>query len=118
MHEESLIRSLLRQVDALAEQHEALNVEQIDVEVGPLSGVESLLLKDAFGRLQGASNYCGRSRLVVADVPLQAICLTCQREFVMRDFQFVCKVCGASSLKILRGDTLLLRDVQMQIVGK
>ena len=56
MHEESLIRSLLRQVDQLKQIHQGLEVEEIEVEVGPLSGVEPLLLKDAFERLKSESS--------------------------------------------------------------
>jgi hypothetical protein len=52
MHEESLVRSLLHQVEDLARQHHATEVDDIEVEIGPLSGVESLLVQEAFERLK------------------------------------------------------------------
>ena len=47
MHEESLVRSLLEQVRRLVREHAAETVERIEVEVGPLSGVELDLLRSA-----------------------------------------------------------------------
>ena len=57
MHEESLVRSLLHQVEDLAQQHHATEVEDIEVEIGPLSGVEPLLVREAFERLKDGCTW-------------------------------------------------------------
>ena len=114
MHEESLIRSLLRQVEELARQHHANAVEQIEVEVGPLSGVEPLLLQDAFERLRDEFSW-PRAELSVLQVGLDVLCQSCQSESQLQDFRFVCHQCGSPSLKIIRGDAFRLLNVRMQI---
>ncbi len=114
MHEESLIRSLLRQVEELAQQHHARAVDEIEVEVGPLSGVEPLLLQDAFERLKDEFSW-PRAELSVLQVGLDVLCQSCQSESQLKDFRFVCRECGSTSLQILRGDAFRLLNVRMQV---
>lgn len=113
MHEESLMRSLLRQVEELAETNEAVGVEEIEVEVGPLSGVESLLLSSAFDRLKESIPLCAAAVLIIKHVDLTMKCRDCGCEFVLPSFKFVCSQCGSISLKTLRGDALRLLNVQI-----
>lgn len=114
MHEESLMRSLLRQVEELARQHHAIAVEEIEVEVGPLSGVEPLLLQDAFERHRDEFSW-PRAELSVLQVGLDVLCQSCQSDSELKDFRFVCHQCGSTSLKIIRGDAFRLLNVRMQI---
>ena len=55
MHEASLVESLLEQVQTLVSEHGGGDVEVVEVEIGPLSGVEPELVDLAFQRL--ASGY-------------------------------------------------------------
>lgn len=114
MHEESLIRSLLRQVENIAQQHEAVAVVAIEVEVGPLSGVEPLLLQDAFDRLKETSAW-PNAELSVQQIGLDVFCKSCQMESQLRDFRFVCCHCGSTELQILRGDAFRLLNVRIQV---
>ena len=114
MHEESLIRSLLRQVEDLARQHQATAVAEIEVEVGPLSGVEPLLLQDAFERLRDEFSW-PLAELSVVEVGLDVLCRSCQTESQLQNFRFVCLQCGSTSLQILRGDAFRLLNVIMEV---
>ena len=114
MHEESLMRSLLRQVEELAQQHHARAVEEIEVEVGPLSGVEPLLLQDAFERLKYEFSW-PLAELTLLQVGLDILCTSCRTESQLQNFHFVCRECGSTSLQILRGDAFRLLNVRMQI---
>ena len=114
MHEESLIRSLLRQVEELAQHHQATAIDEVEVEVGPLSGVEPLLLQDAFERLKAEFSW-PNARLCVSQVGLDVLCVNCQNESQLQNFHFVCRECGSTSLQILRGDAFRLLNVTMEI---
>ncbi len=116
MHEESLIRSLLRQVDELMQTHQALAVEEIEVEVGPLSGVEPFLLKDAFERLKTESSSSTGS-LSIVEVGLDVLCRDCQCESKLKNFHFVCHECGSTSVQILCGDEFRLLSVRLRQQG-
>ena len=114
MHEESLVRSLLHQVEELAQQHHATEVEDIEVEIGPLSGVESLLVREAFERLKDGCRL-PNCTLTITSVGLMVFCNQCSRESELFDFQFVCTHCGSTSLRVLGGDAFRLLNVRMQI---
>ncbi len=102
MHEASLVRSLLNQVTDLARQHGGGSVTEIRVEIGPLAGVEPLLVRSAFEQL-----VCGTelddATLVIDEVPLVARCETCG-EFAVDGFRFRCPGCDASRVTVVRGD--------------
>jgi hydrogenase nickel incorporation protein HypA/HybF len=114
MHEESLIRSLLRQVEDIARQHQAVAVDEIQVEVGPLSGVEPLLLQDAFERLKDSLSWSG-AKLSVQEIGLDVLCTSCNNESQLKDFRFVCCACGSTELQVLRGDAFRLLNVNLQV---
>jgi hydrogenase nickel incorporation protein HypA/HybF len=113
MHEESLVRSLLQQVDMLVEQHGGGCVQDVEVEIGPLSGIEALLLESAFERLTAPLDRA--PRLIVHQVPLVVACQDCHREFSLADFRFVCHHCDSRRLQVLRGDGMILKSVVVQI---
>lgn len=114
MHEESLMRSLLRQVDELAQKHSAVAVEEIEVEIGPLSGVEPLLIEEAFQRLKESISWPGLE-LCIRQVGLDVQCNDCHRETQLPDFRFVCAHCGSTSLQIIRGDAFRLLNVRLKV---
>lgn len=115
MHELGLARSLLREVKAVWAQHPGRTVSQVDVQSGPLSGVEPLLLADAFARL--TQEQFGQSiELVVHQVPLTAMCNQCRREVTIERFRFVCPECGGTRLTETQGDCLKLLSIDLAAV--
>ncbi|MEZ6061336.1 MAG: hydrogenase maturation nickel metallochaperone HypA [Planctomycetaceae bacterium] len=108
----SLVRSLLTQVEQLRLQHGAATVTRIEVELGPLSGVEPLLVSDAFERLVPATNSPG-AELAIREVPLGGICRDCGNDFVVESFRFECPGCGSRSVQVSRGDEFRLLNVTL-----
>jgi hydrogenase nickel incorporation protein HypA/HybF len=114
MHETSLTQSLLSQVERVLAQHRGTAVEEIEVEVGPLSGVEPLLLRAAFERLAPESASQGAA-LTIREVPLEAICRSCDAvPFVVESFSFRCPLCGSTSVRTTRGDEFRLLNVTIR----
>lgn len=114
MHEESLIRSLLRQARDIAHLHRAIAVEEIEVEIGPLSGLEPTLLQDAFERLRLIFPWPD-ARLSVQETALEVLCRDCRNESQLENFHFVCCHCGSTALQILRGDGFRLLNMKLQV---
>jgi hydrogenase nickel incorporation protein HypA/HybF len=109
MHEQSLVRNLLKQVDQIRRDHGASRVAEVRVELGPLSGVEPALLTSAFEQLANDETVDSAS-LVIDEVELIAKCEACQTEFEVQDFQFRCPDCEGN-VKVIQGDELLLISV-------
>ena len=113
MHEASLVRSLLRQTGDLLVAHHGEAVETIRVEMGPLSGVERVLVEIAFAD-QVDSTPCRGARLHVTEVPLSVVCRECRDEFSIENFRFVCPACGSPQVQVTGGEEFRLLDVEIR----
>lgn len=114
MHEQSLIRALLRQVDQLMYQHRATAVETVTVEVGPLSGVEVLLLQSAWRQLVTGGIF-ESTELDIQETRLLLKCLMCGCESSFETLCFKCHHCGSTQVQILQGDSFRLLDVTLKV---
>ena len=112
MHEQSLVRTLLRQVESIRQEHGGRRVTETRVEVGPLSGVEPLLLASAFEQ-SASETTAADATLVIDEVALLAECEACREQFELQQFDFRCPACRGN-VRIVRGDTLQLISVDLQ----
>src|SRR5690349_3062792 len=112
MHESSLVRSLLRQVEMIRVEEDGLLVAEIRIEIGPLSGVEPMLVSSAFLQLAPACGMNG-ARLVIDEVPLSARCAACGLVEVSLP-HISCPICGLSEIQIVRGDEMRLQCVTIR----
>ncbi|MCA9054242.1 MAG: hydrogenase maturation nickel metallochaperone HypA [Planctomycetaceae bacterium] len=114
MHEQSLVRSLLAQVEQLRIEHGGVAVTCVEVEIGPLSGVEPLLVREAFELLVGES-CAAQSELRIHNVPLLCHCRDCGADWSAESCRFVCPACQSNSVRILSGDEFRLRTINLQL---
>ncbi len=115
MHERSLVRALLKQVEDLAAEHVGSRVAAVRVRVGEFSGVESSLLASAYDELIEETPL-RESELVVKCVPLEATCDSCGENFRIERYNFRCNRCGSFQLSLRGGEELLLESVTMEDV--
>ena len=113
MHEASLVRSLLQQVNDLLIEHDGQSVEAIRIEMGPLSGVERLLVEIAFEQ-QVDDTPCRGATLHVEEVPLSTICRNCNHEFNIERFRFVCPACDSNHVQITGGEEFGVLDMDVE----
>lgn len=113
MHERSLVRALLSQVQDLQAKQGAERVLTVRVSIGEFSGVESELVRSAFEEFVDDSPACGAS-LEVVNVPLESRCRICGCEFVVENFRFRCPQCGDARVDIIRGEGIVLESVTLE----
>src|SRR3972149_380816 len=113
MHERSVVRALLRQVEALAAEHPASRVRAGRVRIGEFSGVEPALLRSAYDELVEETTLRGAT-LEAQQVPLEAICDEGGLNFRVDDCRFACKPGGSLQLTICGGEELLLESISME----
>jgi hydrogenase nickel incorporation protein HypA/HybF len=99
----------LAQVERLADAEGAGKVEEVRVKVGPLSGVEPLLIETAFQILAPRTSV-GKARLVIEEIPLMAQCADCGHEFEVPYFRFRCPVCDCRRVDVTAGDGFVLES--------
>ena len=113
MHELSVCQSILSQVEAIAQQQRAASVSTIHIQVGPLSGVEIPLLRSAW-TLARSGTVAGEAILEIDEMPITIECSSCGRESSATPNRMVCDYCGEWRTKLISGDEMLLRSIELE----
>lgn len=113
MHEYSLARALLHQVEEIVHREDAARARGVCVTIGEFSGVDPDLLQLAFEDVSQAS-LAANTTLLIEKVALEARCDTCSNEFLVERFRFVCPKCGGGSVQVVRGEELMLERVVLE----
>ena len=112
MHEYSLMRGLLKQVDSLRSQHHADRVLSIRLIIGEFSGIEAGLLQSAFDDLSQETPLVG-AVLEIRQTSLMGRCASCESEFAIAGFEFTCPQCSSKAITIVQGEDLMLDTVRL-----
>jgi hydrogenase nickel incorporation protein HypA/HybF len=112
MHELALCQALMSQVEALARDNNATRVVAITLGLGPLSGVEGQLLKNAYP-VASAGTVAEGAELLVQSTPVRVKCSACGEESEARPNRLVCGHCDDWHTELISGDELLLVRVEM-----
>lgn len=112
MHETSIVRALLEQVDTQARSHRASAVRKVTVRLGELCGVEAQLLATAFETFRERTVADG-AELTIETVPALWTCPQCGREF-RRGELLQCAGCGVP-VRMIAGDEIVLARLEMEV---
>lgn len=110
MHELSVCRALLQQVMEIAEEHRAEEISVIKLRIGPLSGIETELLRRSFP-LVCHGTIAQNSALEIVSAPINLYCDRCDRQSEARNNQLQCRHCGSVKVQLLSGDEMVLESV-------
>ena len=113
MHELSVCLSLLEQVQAIAAERDAHQVIRIELKVGPLSGVESALLRNAWP-LAAAGTIAVDAELIIDEADIVVRCTTCKAETPALANRLVCGECGDFRTTVISGDEMILQSVELE----
>ena len=114
MHDLSVCQALLTQVAEIAAGRGARVVERITIEVGPLSGVEPVLLASAFAIVR-AGGCAAEAALSIESTTVTIGCMACGAHSNPKPNRLVCAVCGGFRTRVVAGDELRLRRVELRM---
>ncbi len=115
MHELAICQSLMDQVESIASERNAKSVTSIVIAMGPLSGVEAQLLKNAYP-VASAGTVAENAELVIEHLPVRVKCTKCGSESDVLPNRLVCKQCGDWQTTLLSGDEMMLMSVELEMV--
>jgi hydrogenase nickel incorporation protein HypA/HybF len=110
MHELSICQNMIKQVNTITQEHGAKSVQSIQLQVGPLSGIDTALLEHAFPTAS-AGTIAEGAELIVEQLPVRIRCLSCNKESQVELNQLICPLCQHSQTQLLSGNEMLLRNV-------
>lgn len=112
MHELSVCLSLLGQLERIAGEEHSTAVTRLELGVGPLSGIEPALLRQAFP-LAVAGTVAEGAVLDIVTIGVRVRCTVCEAESDTRANKLVCQSCGDFRTRLISGDELLLNRVEL-----
>jgi len=113
MHELAICQSLLEQVENIAEERAAKSVTSITIGMGPLSGVEVQLLKNAYP-IASAGTVAQDAELVIEHLPIKVKCSQCGSESDALPNKLTCKQCGDWRTTLISGDEMMLMSMELE----
>jgi hydrogenase nickel incorporation protein HypA/HybF len=113
MHELAICESLMDQVERIALERNAHCVTSIVIGMGPLSGVEAQLLKNAYS-IASTGTVAEQAELIVKALPVRIRCNSCGAENEVLANKLLCKACGDWHTTVIGGDELMLLSVELE----
>jgi hydrogenase nickel incorporation protein HypA/HybF len=114
MHELSVCQDIISQVEAIAREHRARAVSVIELQIGPLSGVEIPLLEQAF-TIARAGTVAGGAELRIESLPVRVYCESCGAKTEATVSRLVCGQCGDWKTRLVSGDEMLLARLELEL---
>jgi len=115
MHELSVCLSLLQQVEKIASERNAVAVEKLYLQIGPLSGIEPALLKNAYP-LAAAGTVAADAELIIETSNVVVSCTQCDAETEAKVNRLICSSCGDFRTQVVSGDEMILQRMEMNLV--
>jgi len=112
MHELSIVISILDAVEENAKSHKASAVNEIELEVGELSGVEYDALEFAIEHAP-KNDLLKNAAFVINKIPGKARCNECNKEFELNDYYTVCPLCNKFEYDIIQGKELKIKSIKI-----
>ncbi len=112
MHELSVCQALIRQIEIIAEEQHAVDVKTVFLRIGPLSGIEPVLLAQAYP-LASAGSVAGNAELRIETAAVRVRCQHCHAETEVMPNRLVCGQCGDWHTQLIGGDEMLLTRVEL-----
>ena len=116
MHELAICQSLINQLEKIALENNARQITAITVALGPLSGVEAELLKNAYP-IASAGTVAEDAVLLVENTPVRIRCNQCGKESDALPNKLLCRHCGDWQTTLISGDELVLMSVELEKSG-
>lgn len=113
MHELSICQALIKQLEEIVRERNAHSVTMVVVGMGPLSGVEAQLLKNAYP-VASAGTVAESAELVVEHLPIRVKCNQCGAESDATANKLICQQCGDWQTTLISGDELMLLSVELE----
>jgi len=112
MHEFSIALNIVEIATETAKANHAEKVNEIEVDIGDMSGVIYEALEFA---LQSAikGTMLENSRFKLNRIKAKAVCLDCRHDFEPEDYLSACGNCGSFNIQIVRGREMKVKSINV-----
>jgi len=112
MHEMSICEGILQVIEDQAVAQNFKEVKRVRLEVGPMAGVELEALQFSYDVVTRGT-IADQSKLEVINLPIDAWCMPCAHQVVVKQRFDACPDCGSHQVQINGGDELRIKDMEV-----
>lgn len=113
MHELSICNALIEQVERIAAENGARRVARIELLIGPLSGIETDLLRRAYP-LATAGTIAADAELVIETADVVVRCSQCGSDSSVAPNRLLCGECGDFRTRVVSGEEMILKRLELE----
>lgn len=113
MHEMSIAMNVVEIADSFAKEKNASKVISVTLDIGELSGVQADAVLFCYEAC-ALGHLAQGSRLDINNIKARALCADCGEEFFPDNPIFVCPKCEGLSVKLIAGDELKVREMEIE----
>jgi len=112
MHEMSIARNMIDIIENEMRRHNAKVLRAVHVNVGRFSSIVPEALSFCFEIMTKDTDIDG-ARLVIDIIPLMGRCVSCDKEFEITDYSFLCPFCGGIKVDTISGQELSVVGIEV-----
>jgi hydrogenase nickel incorporation protein HypA/HybF len=112
MHELSIARNIIAIASEQAKIYKLSIIDEVEIEVGKLSGVEIEALKFVL-EIEVKDTILENSRTIFTVIPGLACCLNCSNKFMTDSFFAQCPDCKGFNIQIIHGQELRVKSLNV-----
>ena len=113
MHELSIAQSIVELAEREARSHHATSIEELELEIGALAGIEFAALDFALeSAIKGS--LLEDARIVRQIIAGEGRCGDCENLFPVENLLSPCPVCGSYAVKIVKGKELRIKSITVK----
>ena len=116
MHEMSIAVGVIEQVLAVADEHRARRVDEVELTVGVMRQVVPEALQTAF-EVVSTGTVAEGAALKITEEPAAAECRNCGRSFGCTVHDFRCPGCGQADVHVTAGKDIVLKSIACRTEG-
>ena len=113
MHEVSICQTIIDSLEEEFDEGRLGDIRRVFLHIGVLSCVEPIVLKHVFNMMTKDS-LLENAELETELIGVLAFCESCNKEFNVEKYVFMCPECGKPSSRIIRGKELQIHKIILE----
>ena len=113
MHELGIAQCIIDIALRAARDNGGGKISTVRIQAGELRSIIADQLQFCFA-FAAKDTPAEGAKLEVDVLPIEAVCQDCRKEFRVKNFEFRCPDCRATSVRVVRGQELRIKEVELQ----
>jgi len=110
MHELSIAQSIVELAEQEAQNHYAVSIEELELEIGTLAGIDPVALQFALESAIKGSRL-ENALIIKRFITGEGRCGDCEHFFSMENLLSACPFCGSYVISIIKGKELRIKSI-------